>query len=247
MYADDNDDQMFKYLNVFARIAECDKWKVVRKNLANNKAEQYNPDDLAPAASTGRPELGQKKLKEQKKADHPANRLQASFDKCWADAGRTPPGGTTSTTCGGRRCSPTRRPDCLAQGNLREEEEHRPGVPDPRHDANMDEETRAWYDAHRQEILQPPSAPSSPPTSTPAASTTADADASPPDATPDTDAQDGTADEHVSAVGDNAEFVFLDHRASGVVLYVHLRSKVVEKIYQRPAFDSLDYWGLGYI
>jgi hypothetical protein len=51
----------------------------------------------------------------------------------------------------------------------------------------------------------------------------------------------------VTAVGDNAEFVFLDHRASGVVLYVHLRSRVVEKLYQRPAFDSLDYWGLGYI
>ena len=82
MYADDNDGQMFKYLNVFARIEECDKWKETRKNLANNKGEQYNPDDPAPAASAGRPELGQKKLKEQKKAGHPADRLQASFDKC---------------------------------------------------------------------------------------------------------------------------------------------------------------------
>jgi hypothetical protein len=43
MYADDCDGQMFKYLNMFARIAECDKWKAVRKNLANNKGEQYNP------------------------------------------------------------------------------------------------------------------------------------------------------------------------------------------------------------
>jgi hypothetical protein len=33
MYADDCDSQMFKYLNVFARIAECDKWKAVCKNL----------------------------------------------------------------------------------------------------------------------------------------------------------------------------------------------------------------------
>jgi hypothetical protein len=39
MYADDCDGQMFKYLNMFARIAECDKWKAVRKNLANNKGE----------------------------------------------------------------------------------------------------------------------------------------------------------------------------------------------------------------
>jgi hypothetical protein len=51
--------------------------------------------------------------------------------------------------------------------------------------AAMDEETRAWYDAHRQDILWPAS--SSPSTtSTPAA-----ADASPPEA------QEGTADEPV--------------------------------------------------
>ncbi|KAK1603874.1 hypothetical protein QYE76_027547 [Lolium multiflorum] len=40
MYADDNDGQTFKYLNVFPRIEECEKWKEVRKNLANNKGEQ---------------------------------------------------------------------------------------------------------------------------------------------------------------------------------------------------------------
>uniref|UniRef100_A0ACD5X8Z2 Uncharacterized protein n=1 Tax=Avena sativa TaxID=4498 RepID=A0ACD5X8Z2_AVESA len=43
----------------------------------------------------------------------------------------------------------------------------------------------------------------------------------------------------VTAVGDNAEFVFLDHRASGIVLYVHLRSRVVEKVFDRQ-LDS-DY------
>ncbi|XP_051220777.2 uncharacterized protein [Lolium perenne] len=37
----------------------------------------------------------------------------------------------------------------------------------------------------------------------------------------------------VVAVGDNADFVFLDHLASGVVFTVHLRSKVVQKVYQR--------------
>uniref|UniRef100_A0ACD5WKL6 Uncharacterized protein n=1 Tax=Avena sativa TaxID=4498 RepID=A0ACD5WKL6_AVESA len=46
----------------------------------------------------------------------------------------------------------------------------------------------------------------------------------------------------VTAVGDNAEFVFLDHRASGIVLYVHLRSRVVEKVFDRQ-LDS-DYMPL---
>jgi hypothetical protein len=55
-------------------------------------------------------------------------------------------------------------------------------------DAAMDEEMRAWYDAHRQAILRPPSTASSSPsmTSTPAAD-----DASPPET------QEGTADEPV--------------------------------------------------
>jgi hypothetical protein len=55
-------------------------------------------------------------------------------------------------------------------------------------DAAMDEEARAWYDAHRQEILRPPLTTSASPstTSTPAAD-----DASLPEA------QEGTADEPV--------------------------------------------------
>jgi hypothetical protein len=53
-------------------------------------------------------------------------------------------------------------------------------------DAAMDEETRAWYDAHRQAILHPPSTASSSPstTSTPAA-----------DETSPSEAQKGTVDE----------------------------------------------------
>jgi hypothetical protein len=82
MYDDDTDGQTFKYLNVFARIETCEKWAEVHWNLSKNKDEQYNPDAPATAASTGRPELSQKKLKELKKSGHPADRLQASFDKC---------------------------------------------------------------------------------------------------------------------------------------------------------------------
>jgi hypothetical protein len=86
IYSDDTDGQTFKYLNVFARIESCKKWADIRRNLAKNKDEQYNPDAPAPATLAGRPELSQKKLKELKKVGHPAERLQASFDKCWADA-----------------------------------------------------------------------------------------------------------------------------------------------------------------
>jgi hypothetical protein len=86
MYSDDTDSQMFKYLNIFACIKNCEKWADICQNPAKNKDEQYNPDAPAPAVSAGRPELGQKKLKELKKAGHPAERLQVSFHKCWADA-----------------------------------------------------------------------------------------------------------------------------------------------------------------
>ncbi|KAF7032844.1 hypothetical protein CFC21_043977 [Triticum aestivum] len=44
----------------------------------------------------------------------------------------------------------------------------------------------------------------------------------------------------VVAVGDDADFVFLDHPASGALFYVHLRSRVVEKVYQRGA-DECGY------
>jgi hypothetical protein len=52
-------------------------------------------------------------------------------------------------------------------------------------DTAMDEETRAWYDAHRQAILHPPS--SSPSTTSTPANETA----------PPEGAQEGTADEPI--------------------------------------------------
>jgi hypothetical protein len=55
-------------------------------------------------------------------------------------------------------------------------------------DTAMDEETRAWYDAHRQAILHPPLTASSSPSTT---STPADETA------PPEEVQEGTADEPI--------------------------------------------------
>jgi hypothetical protein len=55
-------------------------------------------------------------------------------------------------------------------------------------DTAMDEKTWAWYDAHRQAILHPPSTASFSPSTT---STPAD------ETTPPEEAQESTADEHV--------------------------------------------------
>jgi hypothetical protein len=86
MYGDDSDDEQFKYINVFARIDDCEKWAEVCQTLSKNKDEQYNPDTPTAAALAGRSEFGQKKLKELKKSGAPADRLQASLEKSRADA-----------------------------------------------------------------------------------------------------------------------------------------------------------------
>jgi hypothetical protein len=190
MYDDDSDGQQFKYLNVFARIEDYEKWAEVRRTLSKNKDEQYNPDAPAAAASAGCPDFGQKKLKEMKKSGAPADRLQASFEKCWADARAHNAGRDTKYDAHWKQklanqgtriallqttfAAKKRNTDLafLIGGN----------------DTTMDKETRAWYDAHRQAILHPPSTASSSPstTSTPANKTT-----------PPEEAQEGTADEPV--------------------------------------------------
>ncbi|XP_051210975.1 uncharacterized protein [Lolium perenne] len=60
MYTDDTGLQ-FKFLNVYARLEKCEKWKEVRTSLSKSKTEQYNPDAPPACAAEGRPELGQKK------------------------------------------------------------------------------------------------------------------------------------------------------------------------------------------
>jgi hypothetical protein len=116
--------------------------------------------------------------------------LQASFDKCWTDA----------RAHNARRDTKyyARWKEMLANQGARIALLKTTSAAKKRNtdlafliggnDAAMDEETRAWYDAHRQAIVWPPSTAASSPsmTSTPAAD-----DASPPEA------QEGTADEPV--------------------------------------------------
>jgi hypothetical protein len=116
--------------------------------------------------------------------------LQASFDKCWADARAHVVGRDTKYDA--------RWKEMLANQGARIALFETTSAVKKRNtdlvfliggnDAAMDEEMRSWYDTHRQEILRPPSTASASPstTSTPAAD-----DASPPEA------QEGTADEPV--------------------------------------------------
>nr|XP_051229621.1 uncharacterized protein LOC127347480 [Lolium perenne] len=53
MYTDDTGLQ-FKFLNVYARLENCEKWKEVRTTLSKSKTEQYNPDAPAASAAEGR-------------------------------------------------------------------------------------------------------------------------------------------------------------------------------------------------
>jgi hypothetical protein len=47
----------------------------------------------------------------------------------------------------------------------------------------------------------------------------------------------------IVGVGDNAEFAFLNHAASGAVLYVNLRSRVVQKVYDQRDSGHLHWYG----
>jgi hypothetical protein len=116
--------------------------------------------------------------------------LQASFDKCWANARAHAAGRDTKYDA--------RWKEMLANQGARIALLKTTSTAKKRNtdlvfliggnNAAMDEETRAWYDAHRQDILRPPSTASSSPSMT---STPAGDDASPPEA------QEGPADEPV--------------------------------------------------
>jgi hypothetical protein len=85
MYGDDSDGQQFKYLNVFAHIEDCEKWAEVRRTLSKNKDELVQPRRSRRCCVGGLPRVRPKQAKELKKSGAPADRLQASFEKCWAD------------------------------------------------------------------------------------------------------------------------------------------------------------------
>ena len=42
----------------------------------------------------------------------------------------------------------------------------------------------------------------------------------------------------IVGVGDNAEFVFLELEQTGVIVYMHLKSRKVKKVYQRHPYND---------
>jgi hypothetical protein len=138
----------------------------------------------------GRPEFGQKKLKEMKKSGAPADRLQASFEKCWADARAHNARRDTKYDARWKQMLANQGTRIALLQTISAAKKMNTDLAFliGGNDTAMDKETRAWYDAHRQAILHPPSTASSSPstTSTPANETT------PPEV-----AQEGTADEPV--------------------------------------------------
>lgn len=207
MYRDDTGVQ-FKYLNVFHRIEECEKWKEVRLNLAKNKDGTYNPDAPATPATEGRPELGQKKAKEAKRMGPPGERLQASLEKCMADA-------KTHALLRDEKFD-VRWKEMLANQGVRIALLKTTAAAKKRNTdlaflmggntEMMDADTKAWYDGHREDILRPapstdsapsasstasPSSASPSSTTTPSAATASTTAAEEP---PTTTAEEGTAD-----------------------------------------------------
>ncbi|XP_071684012.1 uncharacterized protein [Lolium perenne] len=187
MYTDDTGLQ-FKFLNVYARLEKCEKWKEVRTSLSKSKTEQYNPDAPPACAAEGRPELGQKKQKELKRTDNPADRMQASIDKCWADL-RSHADGRNDKFDGrwremlanqGARIALLKTTVAAKKRNT--DLAFLMGGGDME---LMDEETRNWYQGHRNDILRAttssppaPTSSTSPSTSSTAAASTSTAAAS---------------------------------------------------------------------
>ncbi|XP_071674376.1 uncharacterized protein [Lolium perenne] len=198
MYTDDTGLQ-FKFLNVYARLEKCEKWKEVRTSLSKSKTEQYNPDAPAACVAEGRPELGQKKQKELKRTYNPADRMQASMDKCWADL-RSHADGRNDKFDGrwremlanqGARIALLKTTVAAKKRNT--DLAFLMGGGDME---LMDEETRNWYQGHRNDILRattssPPAPTSSisPSTSSTAAASTSTAAASTAAACEETDCQ----------------------------------------------------------
>ncbi|XP_071680458.1 uncharacterized protein [Lolium perenne] len=85
MYTDDTGLQ-FKFLNVYARLENCEKWKEVRTTLSKSKTEQYNPDAPAASAAEGRPELGEEAQRAQKDGQSRRRDAKASIDKINANS-----------------------------------------------------------------------------------------------------------------------------------------------------------------
>ena len=82
-YRKDNNDTEFKYLHVFKRIENCEKWRQTRRTLGNDG--EYDPQAAAPAAGDGRP-IGNNAAKTARNAAPAAEKMHTMLEKCLTDA-----------------------------------------------------------------------------------------------------------------------------------------------------------------
>lgn len=185
MYRDDSKNAEFKFLHVFTRIEHCKKWADTRSALAKalSKGAGYNPAAPVPGAAEGRPELGQKAAKAAKLMGPPTERLQASLEKCMADA-RTHAVARAEkfdASWASMLKNQTLRIDLLKTTTTAKKRNTDWAFLMAANPEVMDDKVMAWYTAQRDMILNqiPATAASSTP-STPPMSTTADTSATSP-------------------------------------------------------------------
>ncbi|KAK1601474.1 hypothetical protein QYE76_048199 [Lolium multiflorum] len=153
MYTDDTGLQ-FKFLNVYARLEHCEKWREVRTTLSKSKTEQYNPD--APAACASEGARTRPRSEELKRTDIPPTRCSVDRQVLGRlEVARRRKARQVRRQVAGDARQPG-RPDRTAEDDGGgEEEEYRLGVPDGRRRHGTDGRGDEELEGHRSDILEP--------------------------------------------------------------------------------------------